>query len=100
MTILLIAFLATFGLIVSAGLLLFYRDAVLERLSTIVDQRLGSSRGWVGRILQPKQRRHGADRPAVPERAAEERPRGVGRSEAAHSRRLSQRCARKRLLRF
>jgi tight adherence protein C len=54
-TILIIAFLGTFGLILSAGLLLFYRDVVLERLSAIVDQRLGSSPGWVGRFLHPKQ---------------------------------------------
>jgi tight adherence protein C len=43
MTILIIAFLGTFGLVLSAGLLLFYRDVIRERLSAIVDERLGSS---------------------------------------------------------
>src|SRR5215831_1861060 len=43
MTLLILAFIGTFGLICSAGLLLFYRDAVMDRLSTIVDQRLSSS---------------------------------------------------------
>lgn len=43
MTLLIIAFLGILGLVLSAGLLLFYRDVVLERLSTIVDQRLAPS---------------------------------------------------------
>jgi tight adherence protein C len=55
MTILIAAFLAIFGLILSAGLLLFYRDVVLERLSTSVEQRLGPPGGWRGRFLDPKQ---------------------------------------------
>lgn len=39
--ILVLAFLGTFGLLASAGVLLFYRDAVLERLSSVVAQRTG-----------------------------------------------------------
>ena len=50
MTILIIAFLGIFGLILSAGLLLFYRDAVLDRLSTIVDQRLPSPAARMGEL--------------------------------------------------
>jgi tight adherence protein C len=51
---LIIAFLGTFGLIVSAGLLLFYRDVVMERLSAIVEQRMGSSPGWLKEMFRTK----------------------------------------------
>jgi tight adherence protein C len=43
MTILIVAFLGTFGLILSVGMLLFYRDVIQERLSALVDERLGNS---------------------------------------------------------
>ena len=43
MPLLIIAFIGSFGLIASAGLLLFYRDTVRERLATFVDQRIGSN---------------------------------------------------------
>ena len=43
MAILIVAFLGTFGLIFSAGLLLFYRDVICERLSALVEERLGTS---------------------------------------------------------
>ena len=46
--ILLISFVATFILVVSAGLLLFYRDVVLDRLQTVIDPQGRSS--WGGRI--------------------------------------------------
>jgi tight adherence protein C len=49
--ILILAFLGSFGVIASAGLLLFYRDAVLERLSTVVAQRTRRSFNF----LRPKQ---------------------------------------------
>ena len=39
--ILVLSFLSIFGLVTSAGLLLFYRDVVLERLSSVVAQRTG-----------------------------------------------------------
>ena len=55
MTILIATFLGSFGLILSAGLLLFYRDVVLERLSTVVEQRFGPPGGWLGRFLHPRQ---------------------------------------------
>src|SRR3954463_14484274 len=50
----LISFLATFGLLVSAGLLLFYRDTVMDRLQAIVEPRSGSSLGRFGKLLQRK----------------------------------------------
>lgn len=56
--ILLIAFIGTFGLIASIGLLLFYRDVALERLAALVEQRAGLSQSWLGRLLH-------ADRVAV-----------------------------------
>jgi tight adherence protein C len=52
MGLLILAFFGTFGLIGSAGLLLFYRDAVMERLSGIVDQRLGRS-ARLSHMLRP-----------------------------------------------
>src|SRR5690242_3480232 len=54
MTLLIVAFLGTFGFLCSAGLLMFYRDAVMERLSVIIDQRLGSSSG-LGRFMHRKE---------------------------------------------
>ena len=48
---LLLAFTATFVLVLSTGLLLFYRDAVLERLQDIVDRRDPSGTG-IARLLQ------------------------------------------------
>jgi len=53
MLLLIIAFLGAFGLIVSVGLLLFYRDAALARLSMLVEPRPGSRFAMVGRILRP-----------------------------------------------
>jgi tight adherence protein C len=50
---LVISFLATFGLLVSAGLLLFYRDTVMDRLQAIVEPR-SASLGRFGRLLQRK----------------------------------------------
>jgi tight adherence protein C len=47
-----ISFLATFGLLVSAGLLLFYRDTVMDRLQAIVEPH--SSLGRFGKLLQRK----------------------------------------------
>jgi tight adherence protein C len=54
MLILILAFLGTFGLIISAGLLVFRRDAVLDRLATLADERLGVSAGWIGRLRRPQ----------------------------------------------
>ena len=48
---LLLAFTATFVLVLSTGLLLFYRDAVLERLQDIVDRRDPAGTG-ISRLLQ------------------------------------------------
>jgi tight adherence protein C len=48
----LIAFLGTFGLLTSAGLLLFYRDVVLDRLNTIGGRQ--NPQSWLGRLLGPK----------------------------------------------
>jgi len=53
MTILIVAVLGFFGLILSAGLLLFYRDVIRARLSAIVDQQLGSSSSLFS-LLQPR----------------------------------------------
>jgi tight adherence protein C len=58
MVLLIIAFAGTFGLIFSVGLLLFYRDVALERLSSLVAPKLGFSGPWLGRLF------HG-DRAAV-----------------------------------
>ena len=55
MTILIVAFLGTFGLIVSAGLLLFYRDVIRARLSAIVDARVGSSTNPLFSLFHPRQ---------------------------------------------
>jgi len=44
-----LTFLATFGLTASIGLLLFRRDAVMDRLSNLVGPRTGSA----GELLQP-----------------------------------------------
>lgn len=65
MPLLILAFVGTFGLISSVGLLLFYRDVVRERLSAIVDQRLGPTarlsllvhrrQGAVEQIVRPFQ---------------------------------------------
>jgi len=54
MPLLILSFLATFGLISSAGLLLFHRDAVAERFSRLVDQRLGPTSRW-SRLLHPRE---------------------------------------------
>lgn len=54
MPLLIIAFVGTFGLVCSAGLLLFYRDAVRERLSVFVDQRLGPT-ARLGRLVHRRQ---------------------------------------------
>jgi tight adherence protein C len=54
MLLLIIAFLGCFGLILSVGLLLFYRDVALARLSSLVEVRVGS-RFSLGRILRPDQ---------------------------------------------
>ena len=48
---LIIAFLATFGFLVSAGLLLFYRDTVWDRLQGIVDPQSGWSWSRWGQAL-------------------------------------------------
>jgi tight adherence protein C len=53
MTILILAFLSIFALILSAGLLLFYRDVIRARLSAIVDQQLGSSSSLLS-LFQPR----------------------------------------------
>jgi tight adherence protein C len=42
MMVLVLSFLAVFGLAVSAGFLVFYRDTLLERLQTILEPRNGS----------------------------------------------------------
>jgi tight adherence protein C len=49
-----VAFLATFGLLVSAGLLLFYRDTLMDRLQAIVEPQSGGSLGFFGKLLQRK----------------------------------------------
>src|SRR5665647_176219 len=55
MTILIVAFLGFFGLILSAGLLLFYRDVIRERLSALVDERLGTSSSPLFALFHPRQ---------------------------------------------
>ncbi len=52
MTLLIIAFLATFLLIVSLGLLLFYRDPTLQRFSVMVGERLGTANGLLERVVR------------------------------------------------
>ncbi len=54
MTVLIIAFIGTFGLICSAVLLVFYRDAVWERFSALVDERLEHSKSSLVTMLRPK----------------------------------------------
>jgi tight adherence protein C len=51
MTLLAIWFIAIFLLVLSLGLLLFYRNAAMERFSTVVGNRLSSSQGMLERIL-------------------------------------------------
>jgi tight adherence protein C len=52
MLLLIIAFVGSFGLILSLGLLLFYRDVALARLSSLVEPRFGS-RFTLGRLFHP-----------------------------------------------
>jgi len=47
-----ISFVAVFFLVLSLGLLLFYRNAAVERLSSVVGNRVGSSGGVLERILR------------------------------------------------
>jgi len=54
MPLMILAFCGTFGVICSAGLLLFYRDAVWARLSAIADERLGQS-ARLSQLLRRKQ---------------------------------------------
>ena len=54
MILLIIAFLGTFGLVLSAGMLVFYRDDIRERLSVIVEQRLGPSKNSLLSLFQPR----------------------------------------------
>jgi tight adherence protein C len=46
-----LAFLGCFGFLASAGLLLFYRDAVLDRLYNIVDQRQDAASRRISSLL-------------------------------------------------
>jgi tight adherence protein C len=55
MTILIFAFLGTFGLILSLGMLLFYRDVVMERLAAIVDRRV-DRKSWISHLFHPDRR--------------------------------------------
>jgi tight adherence protein C len=50
---LVISFLATFGLILSAGLLLFYRDVMLDRLQAIVEPQSATGT-FLGRLRRRK----------------------------------------------
>jgi tight adherence protein C len=52
MLLIVIAFLGFFGVIVTLGLLLFYRDVAFERLSALVEPRHGRR---LGRLLRPNQ---------------------------------------------
>ena len=56
MTSLIVAFLGSFGLVLSAGLLLFYRDVIRERLSALVDERLGTSSSPLFALFHSRQR--------------------------------------------
>src|SRR6478752_3437647 len=49
---LIIIFAGTFAFLVSAGLLLFYRDSLLDRLPAVIDPQAGSSWNWVGQLLR------------------------------------------------
>src|SRR4051794_38121590 len=53
MIILILTFLGIFGLILSAGLLIFYRDVIRERLTAIVDHEVASGNS-VFTIFQPR----------------------------------------------
>jgi tight adherence protein C len=52
MGLVLVAFLAVFLLIASVGLLLFYREAMLQRLATVLAPDTGAPRGRLLRFLQ------------------------------------------------
>lgn len=54
MTIVLLSFVASFGLISSVGMLLFYRDVVFERLAELVEGRVREEH-WLMRLLRAKQ---------------------------------------------
>ena len=51
---LVIAFLAIFGVVLSAGLLLFYRDNLMDRLQIIVGSRVGSAGSALAWLLERK----------------------------------------------
>src|SRR4051794_24843430 len=48
------SFIATFGLILSIGLLLFYRDAVLDRLEALIEPEAGSTWSRLSGMLRTK----------------------------------------------
>jgi tight adherence protein C len=50
MTVLLLTFVAVFLLVASGGLLLFHRDALVQRLASVVAPRASSPTGWVQRL--------------------------------------------------
>jgi len=56
MTLVLVAFLAVFLLITSVGLLLFYRDAMLQRLSAVLSPDTASPKGKLIRFLAASSR--------------------------------------------
>ena len=53
MLLLILAFIGSFGLICSAGLLIFYRDAVRDRLSVLMEQRLTPGKR-TGGLFKPR----------------------------------------------
>ena len=51
MTPILLTFIAVFLLILSGGLLLFHRDALLRRLENVVSPQTGSTETWIERLM-------------------------------------------------
>ena len=72
MTLALVAFLAVFLLIASFGLLLFYREAMLQRLSAVLSPDAGSPRNKFLRFLEVSSKNFAERDCAVPKGAAAE----------------------------
>ena len=93
-----LAFLAVFLLIASGGLLLFYREVMLKRISEVINprrkQKSADSSGAADRVFD---RQRGG---AVREPDAEEREGSFGRQAAADARGLSQRVGGEDFLRL
>ena len=83
MTLALLAFLAVFLLITSIGLLIFYREAMLQRLSSVISPDVGSPKNKLLRLLEVSSKNFTERDRSVSKSAAQEPRRGFRHSKAA-----------------